>query len=152
MEEGVKRKAKGKKKKGKKRREAKEEAEVTELQERKSISSPESEHEQMRITETSFPVGGSVEEVQDAGAVPKQPLKRSDSELTSIVVVNDKEEKTRVPLAKEETSTDADPLVSGIAEVSEEIATSPRRRATLSRLDSDVIKEEGGENVRLLVL
>jgi len=148
MEEGVKRKAKGKRKKGKKRKEVKEEAEVTELQERLSISSPESEHERMRIKETSFPVGGSVEEVQETGAVSKQPLKRSDSELTSIVVVNDKEEKTRVPLAKEETAADSDPLISEVADVSEEIATSPRRRATLSRLDSGVINEEDEENIK----
>ena len=154
MEQAVKRKGKGKKKAGKKRKEKIEDPEVTELQERSPISSPELEQDKMAMQETAFPVSGSAEEKRSTSVVPKEPLKRSDSELSSIIVVGDKEESTRVKLSKEVPEADSQPLVSGPTDVDDKIVTSPRRKATLSRLESatDIIQEEMAENVSCLVL
>ena len=144
-------KRKGKVKKGKKRKDRKKEVEATELQERLSTSSPESEQERAGLAETAFPVSGVVEDVGGISSVTKEPLKRSDSELTSIIVVDGKDESTRFQLAKDETKPDSEPVDSEPKEVVEESVTSPRRKATLSRLDSDIIQEEPAENVRYLL-
>ena len=147
-----------KKKKTKDKKVKRKRAEERELQERASLSSPEAEHEPSEIAETAFRTGEPVEEVESFGAIARNPLNRSDSELTSIVVVGDDEENRPIKLKKEESLTENQPIVSDVAEIgvvskaAEEAATSPRRKATLSRLDSaaSLIKEETSENVRFL--
>ena len=153
-QEKRKKKGKGQKKAGKKRKERREDAELTELQERSPIPSPELEQEKMGMQETAFPASGSVEEKESTSVAPREPLKRSDSELSSIIVVGDREESTRVKLTKDVPEADSQPLVSGPSDVADEIVTSPRRKATLSRLDSaaHTIEEETAENVSCLVL
>ena len=144
MEEAVKKKKekKGKSKGRKGKKKERTQDEMTELQERRSLSSPEADQDHMEVKETAFPATESVEEVRDVTAVPRKSIQRSDSELTSIVVVGDDDGSTNIKVKGEEApeKTQADiPMT-----IPTEEMASPRRKATLSRLDSaaSLAKEE----------
>ena len=145
--------------------------EETELQETRKSPSPDVLVQAEGVAETAFP-GVPADEIKvqpsappsssvevhplahpvDSGIeITKQPLTRSDSELTSIVVVGGKEdvandEETLKQGAYEQQDADKqvqDDKNAGTGDVS------PRRRATLSRLDStaSLLEEVPKDNV-----
>ena len=145
--------------------------EETELQETRKSPSPDVLVHAEGVAETAFPEIPADEIKVEPSAAPsssgevhplahpvdsgieitKQPLTRSDSELTSIVVVGGKEdvandEETPKQDADEQQDSDEqaqDDKNAGTGDVS------PRRRATLSRLDSaaSLLEEVPKDNV-----
>eukprot|EP00112_Aurelia_sp_Birch-Aquarium-sp1_P020309 Seg5203.2 transcript_id=Seg5203.2/GoldUCD/mRNA.D3Y31 product="hypothetical protein" protein_id=Seg5203.2/GoldUCD/D3Y31 len=141
--------------------------EETELQETRKSPSPGVLVQAEGVAETAFPEVPTVRdeikvqpsassssssgEVQllaqpvDSGIeITKQPLTRSDSELTSIVVVGGKEDVVNDEEKKQDADEQAqDDNDAGMGDIS------PRRRATLSRLDSaaSLLEEVPNDNV-----
>ena len=155
-------KGKGKKSKGKRTKNT-EDADQIRLQETISSSSLEGGPSLEQLSETSFP---PTEEHVDIGAeVPRRSVARSDSELTSIVVVKAEDEPVTVEQSDDEKEivSEAEKAEARCPIQQAEKAFPPRWKGKFSRLDSgaslaDEVKnnteepEQINENVSVFIV